>query len=160
MQSTCNAIAAYGHAKCRWLSNAGFISISIKRSTPIVAIGVLGGIRSQNSLLQYDARIAQALIAFKQVHLLALDQPSAVPLDKAMAGPAAKDTRLAPELADEEIRPHHHGVRASCAEDLDIGDRAHGARRRRLGPGVTGAESVDAVLGASAVIEGYRHLAA
>jgi hypothetical protein len=37
---------------------------------------------------------------------------------------------------------------------------AHGARRRRLRPGIGDAEAVDAVLGATAVAEGHRHFAA
>src|ERR1700722_1758052 len=110
--------------------------------------------------LQNDARIADALIAVDQVHLLGLDLPRRAVAHHAMAGPAGQHARLvAPELADQEIRAQHALVLAPGGKGFHIGDQPHGARGRRLRPGEAGAKAVDAVLQPAAVIEHYRDLA-
>jgi hypothetical protein len=62
--------------------------------------------------LQNDARIADALIALQEIHLLGLDLPGAAVAHDPVPGPAGQDAGLvAPELADEKIRaPRKRGV--------------------------------------------------
>src|SRR5580692_5181411 len=95
-------------------------------------------------LLEDDAWIADALVAIDQVDLLGLDLPAGAVAHHAMPGPAGEHSGLiAPEFADQEIRPHHARVLARGGEDFDIGDEAHRARCRRLRPGESGAHTVD-----------------
>src|SRR5215218_3112430 len=64
--------------------------------------------------LQNNARIADALIAFQQVHLLGLNLPAAVLLDEAIAVPTRENACfVAPEFCNQEIGPDHAGVLAA-----------------------------------------------
>src|ERR1700733_12384700 len=77
---------------------------------------------------QDNAWIADTLIAVDQVDLLGLYFPGAGVADDAMPGPAGEPSGLvAPEFADQEIRPHHARVVTRRGENLDIGDEPHGA---------------------------------
>ena len=88
------------------------------------------------------------------------DLPAPVALDEAMAAPAGQIARAVDaELADQEVRAHHAGGASAGGEHLDIGDHPHGARLRRLRPGIAGAQAVDAVFHAPAVVERDRDLA-
>src|ERR1043166_1222491 len=123
--------------------------------------GALGELtRRAGTGLQDYARIADALIAFEQIDLLGLDLPSVAVAHDAVPGPARQDAGLiAPELADEKIRAQHARVVARGGKDLDVGDQAHRARSRRLRPGKSGAQAIDAVLEAAAIVEHDRDLA-
>ena len=75
-------------------------------------------------------------------------------------GPAGEHSGfVAPEFADQKIRPHHARIVARGGKNFDIGDEAHRARRRRLRPGESGAHPVDPILEPAAVVEHHRNLA-
>src|SRR6266540_1361469 len=63
------------------------------------------------------------------------------------------------ELADEEIGTDHAGGAVFRGENLDVRDHPDGAGLRRLRPGVSGAQAIDPVFHAPAVIERYGDLA-
>src|SRR5580704_2398091 len=107
--------------------------------------------------LKDDARIAYTLVAIDEVDLLGLDLPASAVAQDAMPRPAGEHSGLiAPEFADQKIRAHHAGVVARGGKNLDIGDEAHRARRRRLRPGEAGAHPVDPILEPAAVVEHHR----
>src|SRR5215470_12076430 len=107
-----------------------------------------------STALQDDARVADALVAFEQVHLLGDDLPAACARHAAVPAPAAQETRLiAPELVDEKVRARHAHVVVSGREHLHVGDQPHGARGWRLRPGKAGAQPIYTVLQAPAVVE-------
>ncbi len=110
---------------------------------------------------QHDAGIAQVLVAVNQVDLAHLDLPASRALDEAVSAPAREVARAVDaELADQVVRAHHAGGTVVLRlEHLDVADHADGARLRRLRPGITGAQTIDAVLHAAAVVEGDRDLA-
>src|SRR5580700_8037637 len=109
---------------------------------------------------QDDAWIADALVAIDEVDLLGLDLPGSVVAYDAVSRPAGEHSGLvAPELADQEIRPHHADVVARRGENLDIGDEAYRAGCRRLRPGESGAHPVNPILEPAAVVEHHRNLA-
>src|SRR5713101_1792342 len=112
--------------------------------------------------LEHDAGIAQVLVAVDEIDLPDLDLPAVLfTLHKTVAAPARQQSRAVDaELADEEIRAHHAGVALLGGERLDVGDHPHGARFRRLRPGIARAQAVDAVLHAPAIVEGDGNLAA
>src|ERR1700685_3798720 len=110
--------------------------------------------------LQDDAWIADALVAIYEVDLFGLYFPGAAVAHDTMPGPAGEHAGLvAPEFADQKVRPHHAGVVAGRGKNLDIGDEAHRARCRRLRPGESGAHPVDPILEPAAVVEHHRNLA-
>src|SRR5579862_6218490 len=112
------------------------------------------------ALLEDDAWIADALVAIDEVDLLGLDLPASAVAHDAMPRPAGEHSGLiAPEFADQKIRAHHAGVVARGGKNLDIGDEAHRARRRRLRPGEAGAHAVDPILEPAAVVEHHRNFA-
>src|SRR6202051_3229792 len=107
-----------------------------------------------------DAWIADALVAIDQVDLLGLDLPAGGTAHDAMPGPAGENSGLvAPEFADQEVRTQHARVVARRGKNLDIGDQAHRARRRRLRPGKASAHPIDPILEPAAVGEDHRNLA-
>src|SRR5215475_1026457 len=103
---------------------------------------------------EHDAGIAQILVAVDQVDLPHLDFPAMRGAHEAMAAPAREITRaIHAELADQEIRADHAGGACVGFEHFDVRDHAYRARFRRLRPGIAGAQAVDPVLHAAAVIE-------
>lgn len=71
--------------------------------------------------LQDYARIADALIAVEQIHLLGGYLPLAVELAEAVTRPAAKRTDfIVPEFADDEIRAHHALIADTAPENFDV----------------------------------------
>src|SRR5262249_21431804 len=111
--------------------------------------------------LDHDAGIAQVLVAVDQVDLAYLDFPAVRGFGEAMAAPAREVARAVDaEFADQQVGAHHARVALLGGEYLDIRDHAHGAGLGRLRPGIAGAQPVDAVLHAAAVVEGDRDLAA
>src|ERR1051325_4155121 len=69
--------------------------------------------------LQDYARIADALIAFQEVDLLGLNLPGVAVTLEAVSRPARQDAGLvAPEFADEKIRPQHAHVVARAAVEF------------------------------------------
>src|SRR6266849_237851 len=112
--------------------------------------------------LDYDAGIAQVLVAVDEIDLPDLDFPAVIfILRKTVAAPARQKPRAVDaELADEEIRAHHAHRARTGGEHLDVGDHPHGAGFRRLRPGIARAQAVDAVLHAPAIVEGDGNLAA
>src|SRR5215470_9067360 len=104
---------------------------------------------------KHDAGVAQILIAVDQVDLPYLDFPVVGRAHEAMAAPAGKEPRpVHAKLADEKIRADHAGGAGIGLEHFDVRDHAYRARLRRLRPGVTSAQAVDAIFHAAAVVEG------
>src|ERR1700722_8212835 len=109
---------------------------------------------------QDNTRIADALIAVDQVHLLGLNDPLPALAHHAMAGPADEHARLIPpELADEKVEAQHARIVADGGKDFDVADHPHRAGRRRLGPGESRSQTVDPILEPPPVIEHHGNLA-
>src|SRR5262245_21883311 len=103
---------------------------------------------------EHDAGIAQILIAIDQVDLPHLDFPVVCRAHEAMAAPAGEiPSPVHAELADQEIRADHVGGAHIGFEHFDVRAHAYRARFRRLRPSVAGAQAVDPVFHAAAVVE-------
>jgi hypothetical protein len=73
--------------------------------------------------LQNYARVADALIAVEQIHLLGGYFPLAIELAEAVTRPAAKRADfIVPEFADDEIRAHHALIASAdtATENFDV----------------------------------------
>src|SRR4029453_2178601 len=102
---------------------------------------------------EYDAGIAQVLVAVDQVDLPHLDFPAVRRAHEAMAAPAGEiPSPVHAELADQENRADHVGGAHIGFEYFDVRDHAYRARFRRLRPGIAGAQAVDPVFHAPAVV--------
>src|SRR5262249_6276895 len=115
--------------------------------------------RYRASRSEDNAGIAQVAVAVDEVDLPDLDFPTPRALDEAVAAPTRQKSRpVHAKLADQEIGADHaHGVLAG-GEYFDIRDHPHRAGFRRLRPSITGAQAIDPVLHAPAIVERHRDL--
>src|SRR6201982_3256688 len=110
--------------------------------------------RRQAGSLENNAGIAQIAVAIDQVDLPHLNLPAIRGLHEPVSAPARQESRpIDAELADQEVGADHAGGALLACKYFDIRDQPHRAGFRRLRPSVTGAQAIDSIFHAPAVVE-------
>src|SRR6202040_1174534 len=115
--------------------------------------------RYRASRSEDNAGIAQVAVAVDEIDLPDLNFPTPRALEEAVAAPTRQKSRpVHAKLADQEIGADHADGALAGGEYFDIRDHPHRAGFRRLRPGRRGAQAINPVLHAAAIVERHREV--